>query len=488
MHLNAGLKILVLPIRAELSSGSEIVRDPSDVHEIAYEDSGVGPFLPERLLGSKSAVLGGELGLAAHGTHAVTATTETLWFGHSKGTLEDDPNEPTWSGGASVCASLWHTDHGPVLTIERIHALGEKSVEEGEKPIEPFRGKDGLRQTLTYLLRGTSLTPNSSVSELLAGYEGLADGASASSLLDLYIESPEVVRGVRLTEGLLVHVEADATEAVSRIVLLGEKDSDNFARTFSRQAETVPWEWRAESLVDEPVEDDARIAIREDGRCVLLNLEAMSVYHDYDGIGGRHLVIACIPQVASIARLASECAFVASTLQEFRPEDADVTEKVLKDLEQARIRVESAQKRKSLTSYSQRFSHKEKFKTWTHGGGLAAKLSDALEERASSMTDEMEHIGFTISRFIDAKIQRTTLALQREEERRNARRPSRILSESVALGVAALSLLVALLMTTAAAPAWEGSGTVGMWPWSFVVVGGTLIVGTILGAIIRKLR
>jgi hypothetical protein len=315
----------------------------------------------------------------------------------------------------------------------------------------------------------------------------LKDNADTMSALDLFIESPDVVRGIHLLEGLLVQVEPQATRTVAQLVQRKDEVSETFDRTYSLQTSAVPWDWNSMPLVDEPVEVGAEIAVRDDGRAVLLNLEAMSVHHDYDGIGGRHLLIACIPRVSAMAHLASDCSSVAATLEEFTSERT-ASYDALAQLEMARRRIEAAQKRQLLWTYGQLFTHTEKFATWTHGGQLATILAEHWGVRSQVMADQMERMGTNIGHSIEAKIQRTAMELQEEEKERQQRRLGKVLVESVALGVGALSLLVSLFMTTAAAPAWGSQGTVGMGFWSLGIVGLTAGLGTVLGYFIRKFR
>ena len=478
MELNAGLQIMVVPLKTSTPDGSYGV--PIAANEIP---TGGGPFLPDRVPDSGSAV-GGGLTLVATATVPVANSTELLWFGHSQGTMDDDPEEPLWCGTASTCISLWRTIHGLTITLERLASLDEHLQMVDVYSGEPFAGLEGLTAAVDQILEGTGLTADSTIQELLTGGPRLHPGLSHSTLLTQCIESPQSYRNTRLIEGLLVRVEPDASRQVDDLIVV----DDDFDRNDAWQSLSIPWKWNAVALVDEPVETDAKIAVREDGRSVLLNLEAMSVYHDYDGHGGRHLVVACIPEVARVGAIADSCSTISSMLVDGAADPAEVSRDGLKRLEHFRDIAEASRRRHAVAAFERRFVVPEKFKTWTHGDLLVPILWEPIESRVTAMDDELRVMTSLVTKIIDSDIQRTTTRLQAIEEERANRRLARVAYESGAIGIGAVALLVGLFMTIAAAPAWDGVGNVDMWPWSFVIVAATVGVGVGAGWVFRKIR
>ncbi|MGP5287692.1 hypothetical protein [Glutamicibacter arilaitensis] len=483
MKLNAGLEILVIPLKAQ-TVGKPIYRlNVSD-------NSGYGesPFLPDRLYGSESSMIGGELHLLATATYKVEGGRTDLWFGHSLGTMNNDPSVPIWCGSAATCVSLWWTNQGLALTLERIDSLALQLQDFDVFSSEPFAGLHGLEITVDRILAGTGMTAGSTINELVGRIDDSVSSLASGNVLTQCIESPQSYRNTKLIEGLLVRVEPDASRRVNDKISPITSGEVAFGLADLEQSIAIPWKWSSVALVNEPVESGAKIAIREDGRCILLNLESMSVNHDYDGQGGRHLVIACIPEIARIGAIADNCASTIRILSDGTIGSRMTSRESLENMEKTRHETETFQRKQSVLMFEREFAIAEKFKTWTHGGQLVPIFWEFTENRVGHMTDHLQAMNTMVADMIDTEIMRTTVRLQMIEEELANRRLGRVAYESAAIGIGALALLVGLFMTTAMAPAWDGIGTINMWPWSFIIIGATVLVGIAGGWGFRKIR
>lgn len=483
MRLNAGLQILILPLKTS-TIDANVIDNVEFVDPIFDED----PFLPSRLYGSESSMAGSQLHLIATATHPTKEDGTTLWFGHSQKTMEENPDEPLWSGSTSICVSLWKTSEGLALTLERISPLDQQIQDFGIDLEEPFAGLSGLASVVELFLRNTGFTAQSSFRELLGDSEEAVTCSTSGTIMTQCITGPQNYRNKNLIEGLLVRIEPSATQQVIKQVQSTKPGFVDFEGANSAQSISIPWDWEAVDLVEEPSEHNAQVAVREDGRFVILNLEAMSIYHDYAGPGGMYLVLACIPEVVRIGALSEKCSTISRMVAAGSSFSDAESPNALDDLVKLRDETEAFQREQVVMTFKHRFVISEKFKTWTHGGQLVALIKSSTSDRVSQMTDELDTMSKALSEMIDKEIQRTTIRLQALEEARASRRIARVGYESGAIGVGALTILIGLFMTTAAAPNWDGHGTIKMWPDSFLITIGTVLFGFIFGWVLRTMR
>lgn len=306
--LNASLRVLVLPLVCRVRSARPTV-------DIRRRD--LAPFLPGRLAAARGldrhpAVAHDELEIPAptadgavalgFGPSELLATrvfaaeeAPDVVFGTSAMTLDevgDDLEGHVWRGQESVCISLWATDAGAVLTVEHVAPL---DLDNGITcPLAQHVDRDllgalPLMRTRTHLPEGFSLQD---VFGWFTAWRLVGPRAARTDLRDFRVHSSERIRGRALTEAFYAVLAPCATPVVAGLVA-GEDDF----RVDDEQDSGTAWTWNRLDVVTAPAEPGAVSALRNDNRAVYLNLEALSVRHDYM-THAPGLVLAALPVVA----------------------------------------------------------------------------------------------------------------------------------------------------------------------------------------------
>lgn len=280
-----------------------------------------------------------------------------------------------------------------------------------------------------------------------------------------------------------------------------------FDWTEAAQESGAARQWIAADVVNRPVQPGAQIAVREDCKVVLLNMEAMSVCHDYVGVGGSDLIVATIPFIAYRSRVAESCRILNDYLE------GDLAKQLQTDnftgtLRDASAHSDSGPASPSLmispdttdldatsvhfnairgeviaaraldlkASYDAQFTLSENFHEWTQGGQLRTLLVELGKKRASVISTATIRAAELIQKEIEVSLERhlaqQTLVLERsaererrEEENRRKQVESSLIFQLISalvVGFVALSLVVTTMATVASAPAVDGQGSLGL--------------------------
>jgi hypothetical protein len=279
--------------------------------------------------------------------------------------------------------SLWQVpQRGIVLVLESLR--GDLTAEQVDQLAACLR--DGSEEELLRDVAGRLLGDRRAPVTLHALLGHVPDGLPADRPVeDLVIHRPYVTRGLRHVEGLVVALAAGAGGTVDELVTRTLEDAD-FDLVDRVQEEGHFWTWTRRELVAEPVQKDAGIAVRQDGRAAFVDLEAMSVYHDYLGVGGSRIVLDCLPMVAQRAVEAADFWTTSQLIATLSSGD-DVAERV-RVVRGVRARLEQRAVLRDMLDATERFT------TWTHGGQLWSALHTVSQEQddvAARSPDERSH-------------------------------------------------------------------------------------------------
>lgn len=227
------------------------------------------------------------------------------------------------------------------------------------------------------VIHGWLETSGLSIESTVASWLGLPDhGPLAEALPSLVVRSTETIRSRSLIEGLYVRVEADTERTIPQLTSEPKDAAAEFEQVWG-----ALWEWKALKLVSEPVRPGSALAVREDARAVVLNVDALSVEHHYDGTGGKSLVYEVIPYVAYKASLARDYWEILDLLRN-REEQAD-----LKPLLQVTERIRARGVQRSLLR--REVQRTERFKEWTFGSQLRSALFALSQDATDTLTDDL---------------------------------------------------------------------------------------------------
>jgi hypothetical protein len=283
------------------------------------------PFVPYRAKRSLTGAQSGDIGLGKPALQAVVTGTvdrtgDEVIFGRSVGTALEPfrspyPGQPgmleammctpselcdamrdsddeiqIYQGPAAYCLSLWSTlSPGiTVLAIEQLDAAPHTlpvTVEHSPADIADLAGH------LVGLKSGS------------ATLEGLGllhfCDAAREPLHRLITHSGESVRGDRLARALTIVVGAGMQNEVD--AFLDITDGTNFDVTELQQKTGYVPDPKRLDLVEEPSVTGTFSAASSDGRLILLNLDSMSVMHDFLGTLSENLVAATFPVLGDMA-------------------------------------------------------------------------------------------------------------------------------------------------------------------------------------------
>jgi hypothetical protein len=130
--------------------------------------------------------------------------------------------------------------------------------------------------------------------------------ASDQTLRSLVIERPKTVDQHRLVEGITIALAAsNDPDDLGLDLLLAGAESDKVDTEFW-QNWRYRWPFESRAVVTEPGKEAAQIAVRSDGRSVAVDLDALSIHHDYMGWGGEKVVVELISLAARLGERSSQ--------------------------------------------------------------------------------------------------------------------------------------------------------------------------------------
>lgn len=333
--------------------------------------------------------------LVAYTQHNMS-TAQKVVFSCPADSYRADHYEESLRHPEGICISLWDVPGScPVLAIELLThkdrplsgwypelktADWATDIMQDFQPTHPLtddgqllNGFAGMRP----VIHGWLETVGLSIESTVASWLGLPDhGPLAEALPSLVVRSTETIRSRALIEGLYVKVEADTERTIPQLTNGPREAAAEF-----EQAWGALWEWKALELVDEPAQPGSTLAVREDVRAVVLNVDALSVEHHYDGTGGKSLVYEVIPYVAYKASLARDYWEILDLLRT-REEQAD-----LKPLLQVTERIRARGVQRSLLR--REVQRSERFKEWTFGSQLRSALFALSQNATDTLTDDL---------------------------------------------------------------------------------------------------
>ena len=344
----------------------------------------------------------------------------SLRFGCSVGTLLEGGDAPDHVP-AGTCASLWRVGDGMVLCLE---LLADGLTSEFVRELA-----DGLREDLIdKTIRAASASPMGGRFPAGAdvgvwetpGRAAIPDGltlteifgetlpaelASCSSkrIDSLVVKSALATRGHRHVEGMVIGLLAGARDEVDALVD-GELDVD-YVQTLGRA-----WRWDFDELVSEPVTKGSRIAVREDARAALIDLDAMSVHHDYLGYGGEGIVLSTLSLLAQRAAEAQDFWETVGLLTLGPPQKLRDAEARLERLMSVRRRLAE---REILSNVGR---PPERFRSWTHDDQLRTVL-DQRDKQKDLVGGKLESVIGSAHDLLEDQVGKLRLAQRRTWEK-----------------------------------------------------------------------
>jgi hypothetical protein len=465
--LTGTLLVLCLPLDPDLPAG--------ELATVSTRGDVLQPFLPARASGQVNQELRPwawpQSRLVAYRSelrpqHAASAE---LGFGRSVATVEEqEPGDQPIFRRESSCASLWQVPgRGLVLVLEQLrpHVTAPNldklaaALREGHEvallrelagPLVPSRSERVGPNDALGSPPGAPPSPIT-LNDLLGPLPAALPGHRPLS--ELLVHRLFVTRGVRHIEGMFVALAAGAGRTVADLI---ERtlDEDDFEQVDRVQEDGNLWGWSSRELVSQPAQKGASIAVREDGRAAFIDLEAMSVYHDYLGVGGDTIVLEALPFVAERAAEVRDFWIAAETVDGLVEDDPEDLAKRLAAVRGVRARLERR------AAFRDMWHSVERFTTWTHGGQLWSLLHSvsAEHEGRGQSTDERTKRAVTVAdsmlRDID-RARREEMAVraeERDEERRQEHAERTLFLQRVTLAMTAVAGLIgAIVLFTALA-------------------------------------
>lgn len=383
-------------------------------------------------------------------------------FGASARSLDDAPleiDERTWLLTPAVCVSLWATASLPVLTIERLEPRRSD-----EHLIALCRDERLARDVATAaedLLDGTPLSPAFTLQDVFRPprrsrfRRDVREGWNVP-VASLRVAATRHVRGVPITECLLTLTAPCATGIVEMV--LARPDGSAADAAERRQKSGAVHNWEPLELAGSPAETKAKSAVRGDARYALLNLEAMSINHEYRDLGSGGALAAAIPVVA--LRAATARAFRTLADEFARAADGQRLRERIEAVEELKL---TLLRRRML----RRFIGVEEFRRWTTPGALASELYTRVAPELDELADDSVQAAEIVQSSLDR--------VREERQRRNERL---IQGLSPAAGVVALASMFAAL---ASVPDPAEPSLLAALPDALVVTIGLVAAAAVLG-------
>lgn len=392
-----------------------------------------------------------------------------------------------------VCISLWDVPGScPVLAIELLTHKNRpgsgwypelETVDWATDIMQDFRPTHPLTDASQLLngfagmrpvIHGWLQTVGLSVESTVASWMGLPEsGPLAKVMPSLVVRSTETIRSRTLIEGLYVRVEADTEGTVSQLTHLPREAAAEFEQVWG-----ALWEWKELELVKEPTKSGSAFAVREDVRAVVLNVDALSVEHHYDGAGGESLVYEAIPYVAYKASLARDYWEILYLLRT-RDEQAD-----LKPLLQVTERIRARGVQRSLLK--REVQRSERFREWTFGSQLRSVLFALSQEATDALTDDLGLAAGVVDEILRTKHEERERQAERDREAR-AEHEAQLQRFAAIIAVVVSIFSVGSLFPALAAIPGPGEDTLlGGWVVPAVITGVLMLLVILLGALFHK--
>ncbi|MGW0174504.1 hypothetical protein ACWDUM_11735 [Rhodococcus sp. NPDC003322] len=419
----------------------------------------VEPFLPARIGPRPRTERGVRPAVLLAYRHRSEAGAE-LTFGAATAAMRSgEPGVRPYVGPAATCLSLWEVpDNGLVLALESLSDVPDTTLVGWNT--DPLQDRDGagFRPAVDAFLTVFGLDSDASLVDLFPGlHTRLSDPAVHRPLTDVVVHSHRGIGDQEAIEGLVVEVTADGADRVRGLVE-GPQTGPLARAAAGRWG--VLWHWDRVSLVDQPVEPGATVAVREDSAAVLLDLEATARGHDYVGSGTREMLYCLLPWVAIRARCSMDFWQVLDHLRCREDLTGDRLVQALDDVAamQAR-RMERALLRKE-------HQRDNRYHSWTQ----PTQLRSILVRRAAEETEELDIELAEAVRVIEH-------GLLRSAELRGARHSRLANAWSVLAGVIAA---VALFAALAAIPATTEPTL--FTHWAYALTATTVMMGSVVAA------
>lgn len=491
--LDGSLRMLVLPLEVACrkQAGPSAARGRSDTPFAAGQWIGLLPEATAPRSQVDRARRAMDMGLGSPeliANRSLLLGHSELVFGASEATLDDcsagEVNKRFWRVAPQVCLALWRVDERLILTVERLEAEGEPDgvaranrMPKPESELASAVDADILA-TLPALLHGTGLNAGLSLADafpeqaqalgkwLTSGEAGVRRPSVAGRFFrrageatptvmrepisELRVAAAERIRGAAVTEGLYLVTGPHLTQRAA--VLVHKKDSDA-GRDMSSGA---PRRWKRLDLAEAPAEPGSFCAVRDDFRVVLINLEALSIYHEYRQFGGP-LGLLTLPLAAHRASVALDYQCI---------EHAALTSDATRVGDHLEV-LEKAQRNALRRRVARRLAAPERSHQWT----LPVHLVSELFVRSEGAFTELDGEIHELSELFRASLERAQ-ASRRE-------RFDRIVSW--VSPVAAFSVLVSMYAALASLPDRTHDQLLSAVPEAALVTGGIVAVGILVG-------
>jgi hypothetical protein len=280
--------------------------------------------------------------------------------------------------------------------------------------------------------------------------------------------------GHRLVEGFAVGLGAAERSSELRVDSLLfraiEGDEVDFDESDRWQTEGYRWDFEPFDLTTEPARADALCAMRSDGRVAVVDLDALSIYHDYLGVGGDGIVRELIPLAAMAGQLAHDQLNVVEQLEHMAA-DGDLPDSALSEglglarRVRARLELRTLQQAQLLDG--------KNFRAWTTDESLRREMApramrDQFSADGSFVSEQLQALGRSVGSLEDA-LQRREAEVAVITERKREERQQRLRSTiSLLSGVVTAAGLVAVFTSLASVPgpterAVPSLATAGLW-------------------------
>lgn len=264
-----------------------------------------------------------------------------------------------FEGQPQQCLSLWRTE------LPGIAVLVVEDLKRSTRTIPST--VDHRVERLTRFLESLSKDGGTTLETL--GFGGLEASILKEPLADLVVESMDTVRGEPLARAVTVIMESDMQGAIDQFLAM-DNEADFDAIEEQQDTGYVPQPLRLE-LVSEPATAENCSAASADGRLVLINLDSMSVHHDYLGASSEHLLVAVMPVLADIAETEVRLRRLRKSF-----EASDHIAKLDEQLELiTEVRIGHVRR-----SHVRLAAGREQAKRWSNSGHLASFLYLCLDE------------------------------------------------------------------------------------------------------------
>jgi hypothetical protein len=382
--------------------------------------------------------------LLAH-TSSSLGDSPTIVFGCSASTVaEQHRTDQPLRMPPSVAASLWLVPGmGIVLGWEKLVpgvAIAELTDEVGSmlcRTVDPIAepAPGGPPPSVVDLPRLFGERPDVSLVGLfgseavedLAAVDGLAKMLDVTApVRDLLVPRRSVIAGRQLIEGIVVGLSASAESrhlGVDQLLMRSISGSDvGFDEADEWQSRGFRWTYESfgaeERFVKEPARPAALCALRSDARVAVVDIDALSIRHDYLGPGGSEIVRELIQLVAVLGQIARDNDDVTKALGDLallegdEARESEALEGALDLARRVRVRLELRR------LHQAQLLNEPNFQAWTTGAALRRVMAEL------SLVDEVDvrkSTGDTMAA-LEKTVESLEAALARREAEKQALR------------------------------------------------------------------